>query len=454
MNNYISFANILYDRDQFRKAGTNSGSEFNLFDTPGHKYFRLFFYFYNGDEEGHYSIQSHNGLLAPTWLLSGINDSNFYMFNSAWSYLKMNNEDERADLLVDFVNLLSNINSESPWYFSELTGLDSALNRKNIGQEYFNIDAERPKITIKCLPDSYDERIGTLLDLYRSIVWSWSTKRQILPDNLKKFDMGILIYETPNEPFHKVFDDYAHMSESMLSLWRYVTSYKYIELHNCEFGYNSSKDLYTSLNNKEGTSVEYNIDIHFDDCYEMRYNEFSMKEFGDLILYDIISGAAAADYNYVKIIFDDFDLQNKINAYDNEFLNNTDNSLASPGFDRAPNLREKTVLGNLYKFSLSEIESRNKSANPNTTVSRIEDYHNEDNSNNLSSKIEGDGKLFTEPIKTTATNQLEGSGKLFTKPAKTLPSFYLGNINWRKRIIPKIKYIKDLYEGNTLINNL
>lgn len=105
----------------------------------------------------------------------------------------MNDDKIRAGYVVDFVQLLSNINSTSPWYFQSIKGLDAALQR-NIYNEEFQVTAQREKITIECLEDAYDQRIGTLLDLYRAIVWSWETKRETLPINLRKFDMTVILF--------------------------------------------------------------------------------------------------------------------------------------------------------------------------------------------------------------------------------------------------------------------
>ena len=482
MTNYISFANILKERDNFRKAGANSGSEFNLFDTPGHKYFKLFFYFNNGDVGGNYNPMSNNGLLAPTWLIDGVNDTNYYMYNSAWSYLKMNNEDERADLLVDFVNLLSNISSESPWYFSEVTGLDSAMDRKSVGIEYFIVDPTRPKISIKCLPDAYDDRIGSLLDLYRSIVWSWATKREIVPANLRKFDMGILIFDTPNSPFHKldklIVDEFAQIGD--YDPKKYTTSYKYIELHNCEIDYNSSKILYASLNNKEGNSVEYTIDIHFDDCYETRYNEFSLKKFGDLIEYDMLNGLQISKYEYKSQGIDKQQrdkLQDRINGYDKGFMGNAINQLVSTGVDKVTSLVERAILGNLYTFSLTKIGSQMKGliqGNVMGTAKHIQEYLKDNKQSGVSNKLSGDAKLPNTTKQSGVSNELSGDAKLpnTTKPDIQTPfktgkilvdstldaqleyKDSIGTMSVKKRIIPKVKYIGNLYKGNTIANNI
>lgn len=492
MSNYISYASLIKDRNNFRMAAGKHSSEFNLFDTPGQKYFKIFFYFNNGDFTGDPNMEAGNGLITPTWLVPEINDNTYYMHNSAWSYLKMNNEDERADLLRDFVNLLSNISSESPWYFSEISGLDSAMDRKAINTENFTIEATRPKISIKCLPDSFDDRIGTLLDLYRAIAWSWVHKREILPSNLRKFDMGILIFETPNEPFHKLKshtksfaksftsfsnakdallgDGVEHAEYSVVGMGQtndYVTSYKYIELHNCEIDYNSSKNLYSTLNNKDGMQVEYTIDIHFDDCYETRYNEFSMKSMGDLIEYDLLDGLSAGDYIYpetqsldngtnsntgkelstwekvkakaseikdstiksIKSAKSKFDtsatttgLENRINVYDKGFLDNAIDQIASTGVNMASSLIKKAVLGNLYTFSLSKIQDQVKG-------------------------------LVSGDVLGTAGHVVEYLDNAKSKD-KTKGNGIQNKKLFKKKIQPKVTYIGKLAQGNTIANNI
>lgn len=426
MSNYISYEKLLQDRNNFRKAGAKSGSEFNFFDTPGHKYFRIFFYFSNGDSDGAQSIDASNGLLSPTWLIDGVDDKSYYMYNSAWSYLKMNDEDDRADLLKDFVNLLSNINSESPWYFSEITGLDAAMDRKAINAENFTIEPTRQKLVIKCLPDAVDDRIGTLLDLYRSIVWDWTTKREVIPTNLRKFDMGIFIFETPNDPFHKfkkpglslglgLLDEYEYASIGE-NISGYVTSYKYIELHNCEIDYNSSKNLYTNLNNKEGMTVEHNIEIFFDDCYESRYNEFMIKEIGDLIK---SSAEQRINKNSISNKLDE-----RLNYYEKQgFLLEAVDQIVTTGTHALGGLIKKAVLGNLYTFSLTKLTDQVKGLIQGDIISTAR---------HMDSYIRG------------SINKNRNKNTQITN----------SNLFPKKTILPTVKRIGQLYQGNTIANNI
>jgi len=296
----LSYGTFLQNRLNFKQAGTNDGSDFNIYDTPSQKYFKIFFYFWNGNVEDRDDFVQSGGLLAPIWQLfqsssndkSSYTEKDYWKYTTAWTYLKLNGEDERADLLENFVELLSNINSESPWYFQQIEGLSEALDRPQTMKNDFMFEEGRQKITLKCLQDAYDDRISTLLDLYKAIVWSWQTKRVILPANLRKFDMGVYIFETPIKNIHnpdkqsfltKPESDFATIDKNSS---QYLTSYKYIEFHNCEIDYNSARNGFAVLDNIEGSYPIHAIDIYFDDCYETRYNEFMMKDIGDMIARD------------------------------------------------------------------------------------------------------------------------------------------------------------------------
>lgn len=351
--NLTSYAQFLKDILNFKKSGTKSGSDFNLYETPVNQYFKILFYFHNGDSE--HEVGSDGGLLAPTWEHEL---KNYYQYNSAWSYLKLNGEEERAEKLQRFVELLSNISSESPWYFTSVSGLDSALER-NAGQnKEFKIDEERKKISIKCLPDAFDTRIGTLLDLYRDVTWSWQTKREIIPSNLRKFDMAIYIFSDPIVNIHQ-----AHSEQSAANIndssSNYKTSYKYIEFHNCEIDYNSSKSAYNELNNVDGFQPEYTIDIYFDDAYEKRYNEFMLRTIGDMITYDFLSFSESK----AQTDSDTSELSTRSNMYSDldGFVANALNELVGAGKSWLDNKITSVYLGNLFtispKTALQQIKS-------------------------------------------------------------------------------------------------
>lgn len=445
MNNNLSYSSIYKIKETFKRSGTNTGSDFNKYDTAGHKYFKILFHFFNGAEDVMLDKLSNGGtgLLHPTWNCTQSDINNIYKNNTAYSYLVMNGELERSHYLKEFITLLSNISSESPWYFSEVSGLDAALER-NIKEMKF--EDERKKISIKCLPDSMDERIGTLMDLYRSIVWSWQTKREIIPSNLRKFDMGIYIFNDAIEPFHKFGnkltdnlpewmspDDYAVIGDKLSG---YKTSYKYIEFHNCEFDYNSGKTPYSTLDNKQGLSPEYTIDIYFDDCYETRYNEFMMKEFGDMIMWDV-------NFNAIRSSFDKSSeqsqkLSERINYYNAGFLGNAADQLLTTGTNWAKSKVKGTLLGNLYTFSLSKLGDQ-ISTLMNGGVMETANAIGRSVKNNNYKKVENNSigsNLFKDSI--IPQPQPITNDSIFEEPPTPYVNTNLGN----------------MFEAQTLVNNL
>ena len=440
----MSYGRFLKDRAEFRRSGTRHGSDFNLFDTPSQKYFKILFYF--GVDDGSTDDVPTGGLLSPTWNIKNI-DNKYYNYNSAWAYLKMNDENERAEKLEHFVNLLSNINSNSPWYFSTVGGLQDAIERKVASDGKFEMPDSR-KLTITCLPDAFDNRITTLLDLYRDITWSWHLKREILPVNLRKFDMAIYIFESPLHYWH---DDDNRLDINN-NLFR--PSYKMFEFHNCEFDYNSIKSGWNELNNTTGFAPTYTIDIKYDDVYEISWNELMMRTIGDIITTDIWMTAnsvaqqdSSAQLDYLKTKLsstgignntpdnDDRDVRNQKVKYKKRNFKNGDDLGIIPMHEGSKNhdaglvgnaLKQvfgqvkthvkskinRALLGNLHTYSLTQIGSQIKSAlqgNLIPTAQAAKDYVKEANERNAI-KPTANGNIYAQQ---KAAMKVKAKGNIF-----------------------------------------
>lgn len=298
------------DLHRFRSVARDG---FNALDSPDTRFFKLLFYFDNeaidGTQNNNY-LGTNPGLLSTDGM-TALSDE-LYKYGSAFAYLKNNLETERANELVNFINLLKSISSESPWYFKEVSGIDEALKREN-----FKVDEERKKITITCLDDPIDHRISSLLSLYRSIVWSHARKCEVLPANLRKFDMGIYLFSSLTIGPHvfkggeagTTFDEQSWMDiktaersvvrEGSLGYdadmldhiknpnYRGIASNKLIEFHNCEISLDSIISGFSSLSNEDGVKQEFKIDIYYDDCYENEFNQYILDNFGDFLLTDV-----------------------------------------------------------------------------------------------------------------------------------------------------------------------
>lgn len=298
MSNFLySYTDFIRDRINFKKVD-KSGP--NRFDSPASLYYKIVFYF--SEENGLLGINNINvdntdtvnSISKTSAAFTGNNEAqnsikNNVFGNTAYNYLLLNDELERAEYLKKFLMLLSDISSDSPWYFQEITGLDAALERKVFSDGELKLEDKPRQITIKCLNDAYDNRIGMLLDLYRAACFSYQNKKEIVPANLRKFNMGILVFNAPIRGKGGKSGDPNNMiliPDSQVNF--YIPSCKLIELRNCEFEYNSAKSAFATLNTTEDAfSPEYTITINYDDCYESRYNEIAQMVITDFINIDI-----------------------------------------------------------------------------------------------------------------------------------------------------------------------
>ena len=163
---FYSYGELIKNRNDFRIAHKVG---INRFDTPNALFYKLVFYF--SDESGLLGLDGINGFTDDvTKSLDGIDVKKDRIKNTAYNFLLLNDELERAEMLKNFLILLSEINSKSPWYFQEISGIEGALERKVFSEGELKIEDKPNQIAIKCLNDAYDDRIGTLLDLYSRCV--------------------------------------------------------------------------------------------------------------------------------------------------------------------------------------------------------------------------------------------------------------------------------------------
>lgn len=333
-----NYASLYHTLQAWRRAGGPSDTvtpEFNRFDTPSTLYFRIFFDFSKGllGPTSDYLNQEHPDLDKMTdelWNRDLWGKQGSTIGRSALDYLILNNEWERADALRDFINLLSNINVNSPWYFSQIDGVGEILDRTEFTEEQFSV-GEIKSVTIKCLPDAFDNRIGTLLDLYREACYSWQLHKEIVPANLRRFDMYIYIFSSPIRGVHAKHQlndmhiaprnmhknkgahirltgstlgenvdpvEFASFDQNSINVdnttgkvsrtsTEYLTSSKLIQLMDCEINMNSVKSGYPTLDNQEGFQQTYEIPIKVNYAMEQRYNEVLLKRIGDFVIGDM-----------------------------------------------------------------------------------------------------------------------------------------------------------------------
>lgn len=393
-----SFVDLYRFRTSFYDGYSDDIKTMKILDSPSNYYFKLLFYFTNPYAEDELS----SNLLGLNYNDRATTEQNGWGANTALNYLYNNKEYTRFRYLSEFIKLLSDINIHFPWYFQSITGLDTALERSELSGKEFKLEEERKKITIKCLPDALDNRIGKMLDLYRSAAFSQMLHKEVIPANLRKFDMGIFIY-TPlvknivakdgvnifNGTRKLVFNG-QYNDDSERNMTTYTNS-KFIELRNCEIDLNSSKTPFGDVNNVEGTQHEYEISISFDTCYERRYDITFNDIIGDFVIEDLyvnnVLGNARLNSNLYKgtqpiidMLFDNNGSRdpNEIMRFDTSYFND-ENEMFIEGINthngtrhtseylreqankhEVPSVRNEsasTILGNMDKYINEETHS-------------------------------------------------------------------------------------------------
>lgn len=381
--NPYSYREHIRQLHNFKQSGGHYSSDFNLYDNPVTLYFKILFHF----EEPY-------GLLHPTWNFASGNkvankinnmraqELDWYGYSTAYSYLQQNDELERATYLQRFIELLSNINSESPWYFAGINGLEAAINRHDFFKEETggNIPSEKRKLTIDCLEESQDLRLSTLMDLYRHMTYSWSLKKEIIPSNLRKFNMSIVLYSLPIKRLHlpvknkKITDTLGQVGKWIESYGKedsgyaqfygnnssdYTASYKVFEFHNCEFRFNGAAfNTIQNTGDDTGLSPKMSFDIDYEECYEVKYNEF----LPEMLILDALqvdtkqyfmerdSDDVMERYNFGGIKMDPDKTYEEIDDNTNKL---SDQLIGLASGYTAPKVNQKVILGNLYGFSLN-----------------------------------------------------------------------------------------------------
>lgn len=285
--------------------------------------------------------------------------------NSAARYIALNSSKdmqskERVYALEKFANLLSFINSNAPWTFKSINNLNEA--EKPVLKD-FSKDRE---IEIKCNPDAIDLRLTTLFDLYKFVAYDVINGREILPDNLRKFDMTVVIFESPLKYYHSGMYGksqvirYKSANNMQKDGYENMMSCKIYTFINCEFDIDSLSSLTPGeVSNETPFQIgNGSIKIKYGRCYTHTMNEFFGMMFGTDGFYYSIDNELYGTQNRKETLQDkryelisELELLNNntktnknINSYDYKNLVETSEAICKLNLINAGG----NVLGNIY----------------------------------------------------------------------------------------------------------
>ena len=251
---------------------------------PGWFYFKIFFNF-----NTNYGLLG--GILSDT-KTSANNSSNQFgtpiSINTAIRYLynirKLYAQEQiphRMLALYKFVGILSYISCEAPWFFKGISGLN------NIHGAYIDEFDKNKTISIQCSEEAVDMRLGTLLDLYKFACFDNINCKEIIPANLRKFDMSILFFHIPIKYHQTSVNDFSFKKIPSAgtydnSKFSDSISFKMYTFQNCEIDPTSLNSwISDSVSNEVAFSLGKNsIKINYDRVYEHRMNEWLQMMFG------------------------------------------------------------------------------------------------------------------------------------------------------------------------------
>lgn len=163
-------------------------------DEPGWFYFKVFFKFNtNYGLFGSCLKTNKRTLISSNTALRYLNE-----FTGSVSGTPLYNQEQipmRINALIKFTQGLSKINSQYPWMIKGINGLEQVMNAYTQGF------GEEKSFELVFNTETTDMRLITLLNLYKYACYDDMNCKEIIPENLRKFDMMVVFYHVPVKYF-------------------------------------------------------------------------------------------------------------------------------------------------------------------------------------------------------------------------------------------------------------
>ncbi len=197
-----------------------------------------------------YPIINHHTKLLTSPLFSKAFGGNEF---GAYEYLRLLGYSKESDNLIKFIDILSWLQDTTPWFFQSVDGLDEVWKLTTDIEK----NMQTAVLTFNCL-ESLDLRMTYLADLYRKSIYDTTYMRELVPENLRFFQMSIQVCEFRNiratlNKLDNVKKNVNGEDEKLEQLQSIVNELNYIEyiFDQCEFDFSESFPGGSSVNNAD-----------------------------------------------------------------------------------------------------------------------------------------------------------------------------------------------------------
>jgi hypothetical protein len=326
-----------------------------------------------------------------------VRDDNGEKVGSALNYLKNINQPQRFEYLKAFQRLLFDTNYWMPWFWQSISGIDKVWDYNKLKDPYKG--GEESILTIETL-ESIDMRITAMMDLYRKACFDYEYRREILPANLRMFQLSVFVQEIRN-----IQVDYGSVGNALNTINNVTNAFGgpgslklpfetpaqkaaaetasvtndfganlMYTLRFCEFETDKSASVYSNFSNSEAQQMVQQLVISYENIDESYINPTALNiasgynpagnyfpEFAKLPSPETDGGASLSDT--VNSLKNDPDfVQDKMSGFAKNLgaaaagaaLNAVD-SLAASAVNNVQGRLSRLLLGNVYGFSPSNI---------------------------------------------------------------------------------------------------
>jgi hypothetical protein len=266
---------------------------------------------------------------------------------SAYYYLNKIGETKRAEYIKMLAEIIRDLNHNMPWYWQSIEGLENAYKWGNMKDPYHGGDDSQ--ITINTL-ESIDLKITQIIELYRNAVYDFKHRREIVPENLRKFKLWVWVQEMRkfqiDQSLEKPVESFSVLDITKASEDSHVnnkTPWILFELDYCEFMTDNSNPYLSSLSFTDPAAASNKVLIIFENISYVNgnYGQLSQK----LKDYDITSTKTQTlDVN---------NLGKNLKGLIDSSANNISQQINNVGEDIVNNFVTSLFLGNVHGVSPS-----------------------------------------------------------------------------------------------------